>query len=158
MASVLKEALQAKVLEIVNRVGASNEIEIVDVELLGGGAHRVLRIFIDKPSGVTHADCESVSDQVGAILDAEDVIPGGAYHLEVSSPGVERRLKSPGDFLRFAGQKIKVQLRSPIDKKKRWEGTLIGIDNNVIALEISPGQLIHFPLDDLDKANLKFEW
>ena len=76
-----------KVREIAERAGASEGSEIVDVQLLGGGGTRVLRIFIDKPAGVTHADCEFMSQQVGTILDVEDVIPGGRYTLEVSSPG-----------------------------------------------------------------------
>lgn len=158
MASVLKEALTAKVIEIAQRVGASQNIEIVDVEMLGGGIHRVLRVFIDKPAGVTHADCELVSHGMSAILDEEDVIPGGTYHLEVSSPGVERRLKTVRDFERFQGQKVKVQLRTPIENRRRWEGTLTGIANNVVDLEASPGRQIQFPLDDVEQANLKFEW
>lgn len=158
MASVLKEALTAKVIEIAQRVGASQNIEIVDVEMLGGGIHRVLRVFIDKPAGVTHADCELISHGMSAVLDEEDVIPGGTYHLEVSSPGVERRLKTVRDFERFQGQKVKVQLRTPIENRRRWEGTLTGIANNVVDLEASPGRQIQFPLDDVEQANLKFEW
>ncbi len=83
----MREAVVARVTEIAERVGRSEGLEIVDVELLGGGNGRVLRIFIDKPQGVSHADCELISQQVGTILDVEDVIPGGRYTLEVSSPG-----------------------------------------------------------------------
>ena len=71
-------------------------------------------IFIDKPEGVTHADCEMISQNVGTILDVEDVIPGAHYTLEVSSPGVERKLTKPRDFERFVGKKVKVALREPI--------------------------------------------
>lgn len=160
MSSLLKQTLQSKVAEIANRVGASAGIEIADVELLGGvgSGSRLVRIYIDKPDGVTHSDCELISDQVGAILDAEDVIPGSGYHLEVSSPGVERRLKTPRDFERFAGQSAVVQLRTPVDDRKKWEGVLAGISGNVIRLEASPGKLIQFPLDDVVRANLKFKW
>ncbi|HYV61618.1 MAG TPA: ribosome maturation factor, partial [Bryobacteraceae bacterium] len=91
--------------EITERVGADTGLEVVDVQLLGGGGTRVLRIFIDKPEGVTHADCEHISQNVGTILDVEDIIPGGRYTLEVSSPGVERKLSRPREFERFVGHK-----------------------------------------------------
>ena len=84
--------------------------------MLGGGGSRVLRIFIDKPEGVTHADCEFISQNVGTILDVEDVIPGARYTLEVSSPGVERKLTKPREFERFVGQKVKVVLRQPVEE------------------------------------------
>ena len=102
-----RTAVVEKVREIAERVGASENIEIVDVQLLGGGNSRLLRIFIDKPEGVTHADCEFISQNAGTILDVEDVIPGGHYTLEVSSPGVERKLSQPKEFERFSGRKIK---------------------------------------------------
>ena len=120
----MKQAVVGKVTEIAQRVGDSEGIEVVDVELLGGGNRRVLRIYIDKPGGVTHADCEMISHQVGTILDVEDVIPGGSYTLEVSSPGVERKLTKAGDFERFLGQKAKILLREPVESRRHWEGVL----------------------------------
>ena len=104
--------------------GSSENIEVVDVQVLGGGSSRLLRIFIDKPEGVTHADCEFISQHVGTILDVEDVIPGGSYTLEVSSPGVERKLPKPQEFERFLGQKIKVVLREPVEGQRHWAGTV----------------------------------
>jgi ribosome maturation factor RimP len=157
MSSIIQQTLTAKVVEIANRVGASVGIEIVDVELVGGGNNRVLRIYIDKAAGVTHSDCEVVSHEVSAILDAEDVIPG-SYQLEVSSPGVERKLKTARDFERFQGKKARIQLRKPIENQKRWEGTLAGVTGGVILLEPSPGKQIQVPLDEVERANLKFEW
>ncbi|MGI8742737.1 MAG: ribosome maturation factor RimP [Bryobacteraceae bacterium] len=145
-------------MEIAERVGGSEGIEIVDVQLLGGGNARLLRMYIDKPAGVTHADCELISHQVGTILDMEDVVPGDSYTLEVSSPGLERKLSRPQDFERFAGQKAKVLLREPVENQKRWEGTLAGISDGIIALEPSAGRTIRFPLTQVEKANLKFEW
>lgn len=158
MAQTNREALIARVTEIADRVGRADGIEVVEVEFLGGGRNRVLRIFIDKPMGVTHADCEFISQQVGTILDVEDVIPGAGYQLEVSSPGVERKLRKPADYQRFAGQKAKVTLNEPVENQRHWEGTLRGIDGNLIALEPSEGRLIHIPLEYVLKANLKFEW
>jgi ribosome maturation factor RimP len=153
-----KEAVVEKVREITERVGASEGIEVVEIELLGGGKHRVLRIYIDKPTGVTHGDCEMISQNVGTILDVEDVIPGDSYTLEVSSPGVERRLSKPRDFERFVGQKVKVLLREPVENQKRWEGTLASFQENQVTLEPAPGRTVQFGLDQIEKANLKFEW
>ena len=118
----------------------------------------MLRISIDKPGGVTHADCEFISRETGEVLDAEDWIPGGKYTLEVSSPGVERKLSKPKDFERFAGQKAKIVLREPVANQSRWEGTLAGFADGMILLEPAPGEVIQIPLSQVSKANLKFEW
>jgi ribosome maturation factor RimP len=170
------------VTQIAERVGASAGIEIVDVQMLGGGGARLLRIYIDRtdrpatsieqpaeavgqtpaaaerPGGVTLADCEFISQNVGTILDVEDVIPGQRYTLEVSSPGVERKLTKPRDFERFVGQKVKVALRQPVENQRTWVGALASFAEGMITLEPSPGRSIRFPLDQVEKANLKFEW
>ena len=166
MADRNREAVVAKVMEIAERVGAREGIEIVDVQMLGGGGARVLRIFIDRSTppadsavpGVTHGDCEYISENVGTILDMEDVIPGQRYTLEVSSPGVERKLTKPRDFERFVGHKIKVTLRDPVENSRHWSGTLSSFTEGIIALEHSPGRTLRFPFDQVEKANLKFEW
>ena len=121
-------------------------MEVVEVEVKGGGGSRFVRISIDKPAGVTHGDCELVSQQVGTILDVEDVVPGGRYTLEVSSPGVERKLIKPRDFERFQGKKVKITLREPVEGRRNWEGTLAGFDDGRIALEAQPGQAMTVPL------------
>jgi ribosome maturation factor RimP len=168
-----KEETVAKIVEIAERVAEPEGIEVVEVQLLGAGRGRLLRIFIDRPAvgepsperphGVSHADCEFISQQVGTILDMEDVIPGDSYTLEVSSPGLERKLSKEKDFERFVGQKAKVVLREPVENQRRWEGTLAGISQGVVALEVaapepSVGRVIHFPLAQVQKANLKFDW
>jgi ribosome maturation factor RimP len=153
-----RTAIVEKVREITERVGADRGLEVVDVQLLGGGGTRVLRIFIDKPEGVTHADCEHISQDVGTILDVEDLIPGGRYTLEVSSPGVERKLSQPREFERFVGHKVKVVLRQPVDNQKHWVGALQSFAEGIITLEPSPGKSVRFPLELVEKANLKFEW
>src|SRR5438046_4015547 len=84
-----------RVREIAERVAASSGLEVVEVELRGGGKARMLRIVIDKPAGVTHEDCANLSREVGTILDVEDAVPGGSYTLEVSSPGLDRKLVRP---------------------------------------------------------------
>lgn len=151
-------AVVEKVQAIAERVAASEGLEIVDVQMLGGGAHRTLRVFIDKPEGVSHADCETISQQVGTILDVEDVIPGGRYTLEVSSPGVERKLSRPRDFERFVGQKVKVILREPIENRRQFIGTLAAFSEGIITLEPAAGNTMQFPLQAVEKANLKYEW
>lgn len=153
-----RTAVTEKIQQIAERVGKSAGLEIVDVQLLGGGGSRLLRIFIDKPEGVSHADCEFISQQVGTILDVEDVVPGSRYTLEVSSPGVERKLTKPGEFERFVGQKVKVVLRQPVDNQRHWVGALKSFAEGIITLEPSPGRSVQFPLDQVEKANLKFEW
>jgi ribosome maturation factor RimP len=205
MADGNREAITNKVTQIAERVGAGAGIEIVDVQMLGGGGARLLRIYIDRPAGsidrpagsidrpagsidrpagsmerssahesaeavgqttadaerpggVTLADCEFISQNVGTILDVEDVIPGQRYTLEVSSPGVERKLTKPRDFERFVGQKVKVALRQPVENQRTWVGALASFAEGMITLEPSPGRSIRFPLDQVEKANLKFEW
>jgi ribosome maturation factor RimP len=143
---------------VVDSVAKAQGLEIVELEFLGGGKQRLLRIYIDKPEGVTHQDCETVSQQVGGILDAEDVIPGESYTLEVSSPGVERKLTKPADFQRFSGQKAKVVTHEPVESQKHWEGVLRGLDGEEIVIEPSEGRLIRIPLSGVKRANLKFEW
>jgi ribosome maturation factor RimP len=107
---------------------------------------------------VTHSDCERISRDVGAVLDAKDVIPGGAYTLEVSSPGVERKLSKPADFQRFLGQKAKVVLHEPVENQRSWIGRLAALEGNLLTLEPSTGKSVQFALDQVEKANLKFEW
>jgi ribosome maturation factor RimP len=154
----MQERVAAKIEEIAKRVAESEGMELVEVEVKGGGANRFVRISIDKPEGVTHADCELVSHQVGTILDVEDVVSGAHYTLEVSSPGVERKLLKPQDYERFRGKKAKIALRDPVEGRRNWDGTLAGLENGVIALETAPGKTMHFPLTGVQKANLKFEW
>jgi ribosome maturation factor RimP len=154
----MSEAVASKIEEIAQRVAQPEGLEVVEVEVKGGGNQRFVRISIDKPGGVTHGDCELVSQQVSTILDVEDVVPGGRYTLEVSSPGLERKLLKPEDYRRFQGQKARIALREPRDGRRHWEGTLAGLDNGSIALETEAGTTLQFPFDQIQKANLKFEW
>src|SRR5664279_3478638 len=154
----MREAVASKIEEIAQRVAGPEGLEVVEVEVKGGGGSRLVRISIDKPEGVSHADCEFVSHQVGTILDVEDVVPGGRYTLEVSSPGVERKLLKPGDYVRFQGKKAKITLRDPIEGRRNWDGTLAGFEDGAILLEAAPGKTMRFPYDGVHKANLKFEW
>jgi ribosome maturation factor RimP len=160
---------EAHVRAIADRVASSSGLEIVDIEFHGGKG-RVLQIFIEKnaegrraleqqlkaaaeagekvPSpanwdqlaGVTHEDCANYSRELGTILDVEDAVPGGEYLLEVSSPGLDRKLTRPADFQRFAGSKVKIMTRDPVAGNRHFEGRLNPVDGNRIALAIESGK------------------
>ena len=154
----MQSAVASKIEEIAQRVAESEGMELVEVEVKGGGAHRFVRISIDKPEGVTHGDCELISQQVGTILDVENVVPGGRYTLEVSSPGIERKLVRLRDYERFQGKKAKIVLKEPMDQRRTFEGAIAGVAGDEIALELAPGQTVRLSFDRIQKANLKFEW
>lgn len=123
--------------EIVRRVAESLALEVVEVEMRGGGKSRMLRITIDKPGGVTHDDCANISREVSTILDVEDAIPGGAYTLEVSSPGLDRRLQKPADFERFTGSLVKVMTRQPVNNNRHFQGRLERFAGGRLTLDVT---------------------
>jgi ribosome maturation factor RimP len=154
-----------KVREIAERVAASSGLEVVEVELRGGGKARMLRIVIDKPSGVTHEDCANLSREVGTILDVEDVVPGSSYTLEVSSPGLDRKLTRPADYERFAGSRVKVTTLKPVNGNRHFEGRLESFQHGHLTLDLSavkkkrrpePGaaEKLEIELANVEKANL----
>jgi ribosome maturation factor RimP len=154
----MKAEVASRIEEVAQRVAQSEGLEVVEVEVKGSGPQRLVRIAIDKPAGVTHADCELVSQQVGTILDVEDVVPGGRYTLEVSSPGIERKLLKPQDYQRFQGKKANITLRDAVEGRRHWEGTLAGFQDGMVLLETAPGHTLRFAFEDVQKANLRFEW
>lgn len=152
--------------EIAGRVATAHKVEVVDVEMRGGGKARTLRITIDKPEGVTHEDCANVSREVSTILDVEDAIPGAAYTLEVSSPGLDRKLLKPDDYRRFTGSRIKLMTREPVNGNRHFEGRLEGLAEGKLMLELvsgkkkpkpghaQPGPRVEIDLANVEKANL----
>ena len=132
-----------RVREIAERVAASSGLEIVDIEFLGGGKARMLRVFLDKPAagtdplaGVTHEDCANFSREFGTILDVEDVMPG-SYTLEVSSPGLDRKLIKAADFTRFTGTRMKLTTRQPVGNNRHFEGRLESFKDGRLTLDLS---------------------
>lgn len=154
----MKGLVLEKIRDAAERISAQAAVELVDVQFLGAGSRRVLKLLIDKPAGVTHADCEAVSRSLGELLDAEDIIPGEGYTLEVSSPGVDRPLVKPADYARFLGQKIRIQLREPREKRKRFDGLLESFDGSRLTLALDKGERLEANLSEIDKANLKYDW
>ena len=131
--------------------------ELVDLELKGAGNSSVIRIFIDKPDGISHQDCGLVSEQVGTVLDVEDVIPH-RYTLEVSSPGLDRKLVRESDYTRFEGRLAKIQTRIPLQHQKVFKGRLRGLHDGRVVLEDPQGNLKEIPLDVIQEARLEFKW
>ena len=136
-----------RIRKIAERVAASSGLEVVDIELRGGGKARMLRVFLDKPAaasdmasgvicGVTHEDCANFSGEFGTILDVEDAV-SGSYTLEVSSPGLDRKLSRAADFERFVGSRLKLMTRQPINKNQHFEGRLESFENGRLTLDMS---------------------
>src|SRR5208283_578309 len=186
---------------LAERVAASHHLEVVDVEFGGGGKSRALRVFVEKDaaerkrlaeraeagevedlpkgvpvellSGVTHEDCAAFATDFGTLLDVEDVVPGSEYTLEVSSPGLERRLTRAEDFTRFAGSLVKVKTFTPVNQNRLWTGRMTGFADGVLTIdtaamkqmkgsrskvrgsrEQAADNLVEIELKNVEKANL----
>ena len=182
---------------LAERVAASHHLEVVDVEFGGGGRSRALRIFVEKDaverarlkaraeagevedlpksvpvellSGVTHEDCAAFATDFGTLLDVEDVVPGAEYTLEVSSPGLERKLARAEDFARFQGSLVKVKTFTPVNSCREWMGRLTGFADGVLKIDLAAvkqkgkakkaavAETIEIQLKDVEKANLVAE-
>jgi ribosome maturation factor RimP len=180
-----------------DRVAASHGLDLVDLEFSGGGKHRQLRVFLEKDaagraklaadaaadaaldipkgvpvellSGVTHEDCASFATDFGTVLDIEDLIPGAEYTLEVSSPGLERKLLKPADYARFLGSLAKIQTFTPIDANRHFTGRLAAFDGSTVTIDLSAvkqkgkqkkapsAQTASIPFSNIEKANLVAE-
>jgi len=166
-----------KIREAAERVAKSEGLEVVDVEWKVG-KQRFLRVYIDRvpPTGVveatenqqvasgyaniSHADCERVSQQLSVILDVEELVPGPGYVLEISSPGMDRALKTPADFQRFAGRLAKISTIEPIGEAKFFEGRLRGFTDGRVRMELKgkEARMVEIPLETIRKANLAIEF
>ena len=164
---------QVKLQEIAGRVAGSSGLEVVEIEFLGLGKHRMLRVFIDRPGaipsaqhpdGVTHEDCSKFSREFGTIVDVEDAVPGGSYVLEVSSPGLDRKLTKAADFERFRGHRVKLTTREPVNDNRHFEGKLESFENGKLLLDLSAARRkmrpkdgaasVEIELANVEKANL----
>jgi ribosome maturation factor RimP len=170
------------------RVAASHRLDVVDLEFQGGGKHRILRVFIEKNAeerarlaqagglppgveadqlaGVTHGDCEAFSRDFGTVVDVEDLVPRAEYTLEVSSPGLDRRLFGEKDYRRFAGSLVKVQTFDPVLGNRHWRGRLTEVKEGRVVLEPGtvrqkgkgkgpgPVEAVEIEMSNIEKANL----
>jgi ribosome maturation factor RimP len=181
------------------RVAASHSLELVDLEFQGGAKHRTLRVFIEKDaaaraklaelaaggeietdalpqgvpverlSGVTHEDCEAFARDFGMVLDVEDLIPGAEYTLEVSSPGLERKLVKMADYQRFQGSLINLQTFTAVNNNRQLQGRLTRFEDGVLTIDLSAvkqkgkarkaatEQIVTIALGNVEKANLVAE-
>jgi ribosome maturation factor RimP len=178
------------------RVAASHNLDLVDLEFQGGVKFRTLRVFIEKNeaeraklaelaaagtselpksvpvemlSGVTHEDCAQFAQDFGTVLDVEDLIPGAEYTLEVSSPGLERKLFRPEDYTRFQGSLVKLQTFTPVNKNRQWQGRLTKFTDGVLTIDLSAVKqkgkakkavtesTVDIALANVEKANLVAE-
>lgn len=161
---MLQETTLERIRHIAAPVLESMELELVDLEFKREGGW-VLRFFIDKEGGVTLDDCADFSREIDVLLEVEDLIPS-AYRLEVSSPGLDRPLKKPEDFQRFAGQRIKVKTRDRLDpdgrgyQRKTFFGELLGMEDGRVRIRQSDakGGEVELPLEGIDKAHLDPEF
>ncbi len=185
---------------IADRVALSHGLDVVDIEYQGGGKHRILRVFIEKnadtraklkaeaeaaeelsaeiPRGVemdqlafvTHTDCEAFSHDFGTVLDVEEVVPGTEYTLEISSPGLDRKLHGQAEYARFRGSMVKLQTFEAVAGNRHWQGRLTEVSENKIVLDLSEirqkgkskkkaaaaavAQSVEIDLSNVEKANL----
>jgi ribosome maturation factor RimP len=180
-----------------DRVAASHHLDVVDLEFTGGSKHRTLRVFLEKdaptradfaakaeadeeaglPRGVpvemlsfvTHEDCASFATDFGTVLDVEDLIPGAEYTLEVSSPGLERKLLKPADYVRFTGSLVKLQTFTAVDNNRHFTGRLTAVEGTDITVDLAAvkqkgkakktltAQTVTLSLANIEKANLVAE-
>jgi ribosome maturation factor RimP len=149
-------AVEDRVQAIAERVALDHGLELVHTEVAGPDNKPIVRIFIDKPNGVTHQDCSEVSLHVGTVLDVEDFIHA-SYTLEVSSPGLERGLYKRADYERFAGRPAKIRTRRPINGQRNFRGRLLGIDDEEVLFEDRTSGRVKIALDSIAKANLELD-
>ena len=146
-----------RIREAAERVAQSLGLEVVDVEWKVG-RDRFLRVYIDKPEGVSHKDCEAISNQLSVLLDVEDLIPGQQHYiLEVSSPGLDRKLTKPAEFERFTGRLARISTIEPVENQKFFEGRLAGVAGGKVQIEVQ-GRVIAVPMEGIRKANLVVEF
>ncbi|MBV8205287.1 MAG: ribosome maturation factor RimP [Acidobacteria bacterium] len=186
-------SVEQNVREIAERVAGALGVEIVEIEFRGtGGKSRMLRVYIDRPpdqqdtsdsvstveqlSGVTHEDCVAFSNEFGTIVDAENAVPGAGYTLEVSSPGLDRKLVKLQDYSRFTGHLVKVTTREPVNGQRNFKGRLDGLQDGMIGLRPQDGgrskkgkrqteetesadrPVVRIALANVERANLVPEW
>src|SRR6185503_16434226 len=150
------ESIAERVQELAERVAIDHGLELVHAEVAGPENKPIVRVFIDKPQGVTHDDCSDVSVHLGTILDVEDFIHA-SYTLEVSSPGLERGLYKRADYERFAGSNARMKTRQPIDGQRNFRGRLVAVEGDEVIFEDRTNGQVRVPLGLIKQANLEVD-
>lgn len=146
----------ARIREIAGKVATSEGMELVDMDYRREGPRQVLRLFIDKPGGINLADCQEISGQVGAQLEVEDLVPE-SYTLEVSSPGLDRRLTREADFVQFTGRMARVTTHQPIQGRRKFLGRIEGFVEGKVVLSTEDCGSVEIGLEDVARARLEIE-
>jgi ribosome maturation factor RimP len=153
-----------RVRELATRVAGAYGLDIFDVELKREGGQQVLRVIVDRPGpaatpedSVSIDDCTRVAEELGTLLDVEDVMPGG-YTFEVSSPGLDRPLRTADDYRRFAGRWAKIVTSEPVQRQTAFSGRVKGIDGNDVLFESEGKKLVRLPLSLIARARLEVEF
>jgi ribosome maturation factor RimP len=152
MVAPLREKLIALTEPLLGQLG----YELVDLEYSPGRMRAQLRLLIDRTGGIGLDDCERVSREISALLDVEDPVPTG-YALEVSSPGLDRVLRTPAHFQRFVGERVRVELLNPRDGRRRYTGRLAALNDAGIELEVD-GAMVAVPFAQIGRARLAPLW
>jgi len=150
------DSIAARVQELAERVAIDHGLELVHAEVAGPDNKPIVRVFIDKPQGVTHDDCSEVSTHLGTILDVEDFMHA-SYTLEVSSPGLERGLYKRADYERFAGSNARMKTRQPVGGQRNFRGRLVGLEGDDVIFEDRTSGQVRVPLGLIIKANIEVD-
>jgi len=154
-----ERGLKDTVRDVAERVTSGRGFELVDIEVKRAPGGQLVRLFVDKPGGIGLDDLQSVSEEVSAILDAEDPIES-AYTLEVSSPGLDRPLKSEADYKRYQGRLARLSSYEPLDGRRHWTGRILSVEQGVISLglEKEGGTVTRIPLEKIAHGRLEVEF
>ncbi|MBW2594431.1 MAG: ribosome maturation factor RimP [Deltaproteobacteria bacterium] len=154
------QSYREKIMELVDPVVESEQMELVDVECLKGQSSWMVRIYIDREGGVTLDDCAGISGEIGDLLDINE-IPPGPYNLEISSPGLDRPLARDRDFIRYAGHRVRINVAEKIDKRRNFKGRLVDFvekDGELVLVVDVEGKIYNIPRNMVVKANLQYEF
>jgi len=147
------ESLETRIAGLAEKVAAAMGMEVVLIEIKGGGGRSLVRAYIDQPGGISLDDCERFSKRLSVLLDVEDWIPF-SYTLEVSSPGLDRPLTRERDFERFRGKQAKIKTRAPIEGQRNFRGRILGVLDGRVGLDVDGGREVRIPLAEIERANL----
>ena len=138
-------------------IAVDEGLELLATEVVGNGPKAVLRLIVDSPDGVTLDQCSAISRQASALLDVDDPIRH-TYTLEVSSPGLDRRLYSPDDYRRFIGERITVRMKPSFREHRLVEGELVGIEDGIVSVSDDKDQVVNLPLEQVFETRIEVDW